>query len=139
VQQGNPVLKHIRNVRWVFGDIVPDYLLGQTTCALYLSLRYHLLHPDYLYFRIRELQKSFRLRVVLCHIDVVSVSVQAQNVGLLTSTSVNKLLSLFARQLLCVLLVLLSCQCPSTFMCLLFQDPNSSSYCVVARDCDLHP
>ncbi|CAK9860201.1 unnamed protein product [Sphagnum jensenii] len=72
-QQGNPVLKHIRNVRWVFGDIVPDYLLGQTTCALYLSLRYHLLHPDYLYFRIRELQKSFRLRVVLCHIDVEDV------------------------------------------------------------------
>jgi hypothetical protein len=48
-------------------------------------------------------------------------------------------LSLFARQLLCVLLVLLSCQCRSTFMCLLFQDPNSSSYFVVARDCDLHP
>lgn len=36
------------------------------------SLRYHLLHPDYLYFRIRELQKNFKLRVVLCHVDVVS-------------------------------------------------------------------
>lgn len=38
---------------------------------MFLSLRYHLLHPDYLYFRIRELQKSFRLRVILCHVDVV--------------------------------------------------------------------
>ena len=38
------------------------------------SIRYHLLHPDYLYYRIRELQKNFRLRVILCHIDVVSVS-----------------------------------------------------------------
>ncbi|XP_020553203.1 DNA excision repair protein ERCC-1 isoform X3 [Sesamum indicum] len=37
------------------------------------SLRYHLLHPDYLYFRIRELQKNFKLRVVLCHVDVEDV------------------------------------------------------------------
>lgn len=38
-QQGNPVLKHIRNVRWVYGDIGPDYQLGPNTVALYLSLR----------------------------------------------------------------------------------------------------
>ncbi|CAN6581991.1 unnamed protein product [Malus baccata var. baccata] len=72
-QKGNPLLKHIRNVRWEFADIVCDYLLGQSSCALYLSLRYHLLHPDYLYFRIRELQKNFKLRVVLCHVDVEDV------------------------------------------------------------------
>ncbi|MCO5577416.1 hypothetical protein L7F22_031248 [Adiantum nelumboides] len=71
-QQGNPVLKHIKNVRWIYADIVPDYLLGQSSCALYLSLRYHLLHPDYLYFRIRELLKSFRLRIVFCFVDVSS-------------------------------------------------------------------
>lgn len=72
-QKGNPLLKHIRNVRWAFADIVCDYLLGQNTCALYLSLRYHLLHPDYLYFRIRELQKNYRLRIILCHVDVEDV------------------------------------------------------------------
>ncbi|CAN4088408.1 unnamed protein product [Withania somnifera] len=72
-QKGNPLLKHIRNVRWAFADIVCDYLLGQNTCALYLSLRYHLLHPDYLYFRIRELQKNFRLCIILCHVDVEDV------------------------------------------------------------------
>ncbi|KAA8536891.1 hypothetical protein F0562_029369 [Nyssa sinensis] len=72
-QKGNPLLKHIRNVRWVFADIVCDYLLGQNACALYLSLRYHLLHPDYLYYRIRELQKNFKLRIVLCHVDVEDV------------------------------------------------------------------
>jgi hypothetical protein len=38
-QQGNPLLKHIRNVRWVYGDIGPDYLLGANACALFLSLR----------------------------------------------------------------------------------------------------
>ncbi|KAL5703112.1 Excision repair cross-complementation group 1 [Ranunculus cassubicifolius] len=72
-QKGNPLLKHIRNVKWVFADVVCDYLLGQSSCALYLSLRYHLLHPDYLYFRIRELQKNYKLRVVLCHVDVEDV------------------------------------------------------------------
>ncbi|KAF3454430.1 hypothetical protein FNV43_RR04877 [Rhamnella rubrinervis] len=72
-QKGNPLLKHIRNVRWAFADVVCDFLLGQSSCALYLSLRYHLLHPDYLYYRIRELQKTFKLRVVLCHIDVEDV------------------------------------------------------------------
>ncbi|KAB1200844.1 DNA excision repair protein ERCC-1 [Morella rubra] len=72
-QKGNPLLRHIRNVRWAFADIACDYLLGQSSCALYLSLRYHLLHPDYLYFRIRELQKNFKLRVVLCHVDVEDV------------------------------------------------------------------
>ncbi|GMJ11193.1 UV REPAIR DEFICIENT 7 [Hibiscus trionum] len=72
-QKGNPLLKHIRNVRWAFADVVCDYLLGQNSCALYLSLRYHLLHPEYLYYRIRELQKNFKLRLVLCHIDVEDV------------------------------------------------------------------
>ncbi|KAL5225780.1 hypothetical protein ABZP36_012419 [Zizania latifolia] len=72
-QKGNPLLKHIRNARWTFADIVPDYVLGQSSCALYISLRYHLLHPDYLYYRIRELQKNFKLRVILCHIDVEDV------------------------------------------------------------------
>ncbi|XP_006662516.1 DNA excision repair protein ERCC-1 [Oryza brachyantha] len=72
-QKGNPLLKHIRNARWTFADVVPDYVLGQSSCALYLSVRYHLLHPDYLYYRIRELQKNFKLRVILCHIDVEDV------------------------------------------------------------------
>jgi DNA excision repair protein ERCC-1 len=37
---------------------------------LFLSLKYHLLHPQYIHFRIRELQRAFRLRVLLVHIDV---------------------------------------------------------------------
>lgn len=35
-QRGNPVLKFIRNVPWEFGDVVPDYVLGQSSCALFL-------------------------------------------------------------------------------------------------------
>eukprot|EP00064_Thunnus_orientalis_P012128 superscaffoldBa00001819_g12162 len=36
-QRGNPILKFVRSVPWEFGDVVPDYVLGQTTCALFLS------------------------------------------------------------------------------------------------------
>uniref|UniRef100_A0A8C5TPL0 ERCC1-like central domain-containing protein n=1 Tax=Malurus cyaneus samueli TaxID=2593467 RepID=A0A8C5TPL0_9PASS len=42
VQRGNPVLKFIRNVPWEFGDIVPDYVLGQSSCALFLRLALHM-------------------------------------------------------------------------------------------------
>ena len=33
------MLRYIRNVRWQYGDIIPDYQLGATTCAIFLSLR----------------------------------------------------------------------------------------------------
>ncbi|DBA74246.1 hypothetical protein WJX77_006298 [Trebouxia sp. C0004] len=72
-QEGNPVLKHIRNVRWQFADIIPDYQLGQNACAVFLSLRFHLLKPEYVHHRIKELQRSFRLRLLICHIDVEDV------------------------------------------------------------------
>lgn len=38
-QEGNPLLRHIRNVRWQFADIVPDYLVGADHAVLFLSLR----------------------------------------------------------------------------------------------------
>ncbi|XP_064436449.1 DNA excision repair protein ERCC-1 isoform X1 [Mirounga angustirostris] len=69
-QRGNPVLKFVRNVPWEFGDVLPDYVLGQSTCALFLSLRYHNLHPDYIHERLQSLGKSFALRVLLIQVDV---------------------------------------------------------------------
>nr|XP_054762414.1 DNA excision repair protein ERCC-1-like [Lytechinus pictus] len=69
-QRGNPILKHIRNVPWEFGDIVPDYVMGRTTCAFYLSLRYHNLNPNYISERLTELGHKFDLRVLLVQVDV---------------------------------------------------------------------
>ena len=54
---------------WVFGETSADYVLSDTTCALFLSLRYHLLHPDYLARRLRELSNAFSLRLVLLLVD----------------------------------------------------------------------
>ncbi|XDB60157.1 hypothetical protein AB1E18_013538 [Capra hircus] len=69
-QRGNPVLRFVRNVPWEFGDVLPDYVLGQSTCALFLSLRYHNLHPDYIHQRLQSLGKSYALRVLLVQVDV---------------------------------------------------------------------
>ncbi len=52
---------------------MPDYILGNGVAALYLSVRYHLLHPDYLHFRIRELQRRRAFACMALHC-VISAS-----------------------------------------------------------------
>ncbi|KAF5837999.1 hypothetical protein DUNSADRAFT_3592 [Dunaliella salina] len=70
-QAGNPVLKHLRNVRWTWGDVVPDYLVGASGCALFLSLRYHLLQPEYIIHRIKAVPRNaYVLRILLVWVDV---------------------------------------------------------------------
>ncbi|XP_044263146.1 DNA excision repair protein ERCC-1 [Tribolium madens] len=69
-QRGNPLLKSINSVPWEYEDIVPDYQMGRTTCALFLSLRYHSLNPDYIHERLKKLGKMYELRVLLVQVDV---------------------------------------------------------------------
>ncbi|KAJ7647244.1 restriction endonuclease type II-like protein [Roridomyces roridus] len=70
LQRGNPVLEAIRNVSNEFGDIVCDYQVGRTTGVLYLSLKYHRLHPEYIHTRIEKLGHSYTLRILLIMSDV---------------------------------------------------------------------
>ena len=69
-QKGNPVLNSIKSMPWEYGDIPADYVLGLTTCALFLSLKYHRLHPEYIYTRIKNLQGKYLLRIVLVMVDI---------------------------------------------------------------------
>ncbi|KAI0746698.1 restriction endonuclease type II-like protein [Daedaleopsis nitida] len=69
-QRGNPVLECIRNVGKEFGEILADYQVGRTTGVLYLSLRYHRLHPEYIHQRIEKLGHSYNLRILLLMCDV---------------------------------------------------------------------
>ncbi|KAH8666424.1 restriction endonuclease type II-like protein [Xylariales sp. PMI_506] len=69
-QKGNPVLASLRSVAWEYSDIPADYGLGLTTCALFLSLKYHRLHPEYIYTRIRNLQGRYNLRILLTMVDI---------------------------------------------------------------------
>ncbi|RYC55116.1 hypothetical protein CHU98_g11098 [Xylaria longipes] len=69
-QKGNPVLAALRSLPWEYSDIPADYGLGSTTCALFLSLKYHRLHPEYIYTRIRNLQGKYNLRILLTMVDI---------------------------------------------------------------------
>jgi len=69
-QKGNAILPLIRNVPIAYSPMVPDYILGPTSCALFLSIKYHKLYPRYILRRIAELRKDFKLRVLLVLVDV---------------------------------------------------------------------
>ncbi len=85
-QKGNPLLNHIKNVNWEYGSIKADYVLGATTCALFLSLKYHRLHPEYIYTRMQKLGKDFELRVILVVVDIED---HAASLRELTNTSIT--------------------------------------------------
>jgi DNA excision repair protein ERCC-1 len=69
-QKGNPILNGVRAVAWEYSDIAADYVVGATTCALFLSLKYHRLHPEYIYNRIRDLKGQYNLRILLTMVDI---------------------------------------------------------------------
>jgi DNA excision repair protein ERCC-1 len=69
-QRGNGVLNFIRNVPFQYSTMVPDYILSSQRCALFLSIKYHNLHPDYIHRRIAELKTDFKLRILLVLVDV---------------------------------------------------------------------
>lgn len=71
-QKGNPLLEHIRRVPYEFSDITPDYVTGATSCALFISLKYHKLHPEYIYNRMGKLGPDYDLRILLVQVDIDS-------------------------------------------------------------------
>lgn len=68
-QRGNPVVSCIKNVGWEYATIKADYQMGVSTCALFLSLKYHQVHPDYLDKRIESISGMFNLRILLLMCD----------------------------------------------------------------------
>jgi len=70
-QSGNDLLKKFTRCPYTFADIEPDFVIGRTACALYLSIRFHALHPNYIYERINKLGENYDLRVLLVVVDHV--------------------------------------------------------------------
>lgn len=70
-QTGNDLLKKITRCSYTFADIEPDFVVGRTACALYLSIRFHALHPNYIYERINKLGDKYELRILLVIVDHV--------------------------------------------------------------------
>merc|ERR1712154_370497 len=69
-QKGNNLLKYITNVHWRFNnDIIPDYIMSNKICGLYLSLRYHKINRAYIHGRISALRSKFMCRILVLHLD----------------------------------------------------------------------
>ena len=71
-QQGNVLLRHFKNRGWTFAETDPDFVIGERACVVFVSLKYHLLQPEYVKARISELQ-CFDICIVLCLIDAEDV------------------------------------------------------------------
>lgn len=62
-------MQSVRNVPWEYGEIIPDYVMGHSSCALFLSLRYHNLNPNYIHERLKDLGKQYELRILLVQVS----------------------------------------------------------------------
>lgn len=70
-QKGNPILDHVKGIPWEYnGDIIVDYQVGSTAGVLYLSLKYHHLHPQYIFTRFEKLGRNYDIRILLVLCDV---------------------------------------------------------------------
>ncbi|RSH85940.1 ssDNA endonuclease and repair protein rad10 [Apiotrichum porosum] len=70
LQRRNPILPLIRNVGLEIGDIKADYQVGAHNGVLFLSLKYHRLHPEYIHTRIEKIQNVYKLRILLILCDI---------------------------------------------------------------------
>ncbi|KAI8906003.1 restriction endonuclease type II-like protein [Gorgonomyces haynaldii] len=68
VQKSSPLLRYIK--AFEIADIPADFMVGDQHCCLYLSLKYHSVHPEYIYIRLRKLGDGYRLRILLVVVDV---------------------------------------------------------------------
>ncbi|KAH7339989.1 restriction endonuclease type II-like protein [Rhizoctonia solani] len=70
-QKGNPIIDHVKGVPWEYNsDIIVDYQVGSTAGVLYLSLKYHHLHPQYIFTRFEKLGRNYDIRILLILCDV---------------------------------------------------------------------
>ncbi|KRZ97793.1 DNA excision repair protein ERCC-1 [Trichinella sp. T8] len=70
-QKGNSVLRYVRNVVWEFGETKADFVLGQCCCALFLSLKFHKVHPTYIHQRMKEVGHKYAVQVLFVLVDVM--------------------------------------------------------------------
>ena len=64
-------MQHFCTARYVITDSIAPahYLLFDSCCALFLSLKYHVIHPNYIYERITDIRNKYQLKILLVLID----------------------------------------------------------------------
>jgi DNA excision repair protein ERCC-1 len=69
-----------------YSKMVPDYIMSTTRCALFLSIKYHQLFPNYIHRRLGELKTDFTLRILLVLVDTAPAQDNANNALLFLNT-----------------------------------------------------
>jgi DNA excision repair protein ERCC-1 len=64
------LMKHIKNAKYSFTseDLPADFIFN-SSCAIYLSAKYHIKNENFIKNRIVMIGKTYKLRVLLLHID----------------------------------------------------------------------
>ena len=69
-QSANKLLKHLRIPYQMTDSISPaHYLMFDSCCAMFLSLKYHVIYPNYIYDKLNELRNAYQLKVLLVLVD----------------------------------------------------------------------
>uniref|UniRef100_A0A0M3JRU4 DNA excision repair protein ERCC-1 (inferred by orthology to a human protein) n=1 Tax=Anisakis simplex TaxID=6269 RepID=A0A0M3JRU4_ANISI len=69
-QEGNPILKYIRNIPFEWTDIKADFEVGREMGILYLSLKWHKLHPCYIESRMASDLNEYAIKVLLVLVNI---------------------------------------------------------------------
>lgn len=69
-QEGNPLLKYVRNIPFEWADIKADFEAGKEMGILYLSLKWHKLHPGYIEGRMDSDGSGYTIKVLLVLVNV---------------------------------------------------------------------
>jgi DNA excision repair protein ERCC-1 len=68
-QDGNPVIKYIRNVPYEYSEIKADFECGRGCGLLYLSLKWHKLHQNYIETRFPD-GSGYAIKILLVLVNV---------------------------------------------------------------------
>ncbi len=78
---------------WTYGEVVPDFVVGKGAAVLFLSLRYHKLHPNYIYDRLKGLDgrdsSAHNLRIVLFLVDAPDHVRSIRELSRISATALN--------------------------------------------------
>ncbi|XP_054153547.1 DNA excision repair protein ERCC-1-like [Oppia nitens] len=69
-QKANKLLKQLRSAYQLSADISPaHYLMYDSCCAVFLSLKYHVIYNNYIYDTVDKVRNTYQLTVLLVLVD----------------------------------------------------------------------
>ncbi|KAG0440389.1 Mating-type switching protein swi10 [Dictyocoela muelleri] len=69
-QKGNNVIEYLKGTPWSYNEtITTDYEINMDTSIIFLSIRFHLCKPEYIYKKIKA-QRKYKIQVLLVLVDV---------------------------------------------------------------------